>query len=336
MYNHFIFNNVRYSLIKVKDILNIYSIPKYSKKFLKNNLNELNNKMIFKFQPITPLYFVLFQDQRYIIDGLQRLEIYKNNNLFQESVIPIVDILAEDYNDINTYFNLINENNKIIENNEINDIIMEEIDEQKEKIINTTYKYFINNYPNSFKFNGKRRPYLDNNKFIEILQNIYSKYNIECEKVFIQKLLDLNNKYKKQKIEWFPAKSKVLNETLIDIIENENCLYFGMIPDQWHLHLDKIPKYMSEDKISQSLRQQVWTKYANNKLEIKCICCNLNTINAFTFESGHIIARSKGGECNINNLVPICGLCNKSMGNINMKEFIANHNYKLHNLLKMN
>ena len=83
MYNHFIFNNVRYSLIKVKDILNIYSIPKYSKKILKKNLNELNNKMIFKFQPITPLYFVLFQDQRYIIDGLHRLEIYKNNHLLR-------------------------------------------------------------------------------------------------------------------------------------------------------------------------------------------------------------------------------------------------------------
>lgn len=335
MYNNFILNNVRYSLVKVKDILNIYSIPKYSKKLINNNLNELNNKMIFKFQPITPLYFVLFKNQRYIIDGLHRLEIYKNNHLLQESIIPIVDILAEEYNDINTYFDLVNKNNKIIENtNEITDIIMEEYDEKKEIIINNVYNYFLNNYPNSFKFNGKRRPYINSDKFIEILEIIYSKYNIECENIFIQKLLDLNTKYKKQKIEWFPSKSKVLNESLIELIKNENCLYFGMVPDEWYNHLDKLPKYISEEKISQSLRQQVWTKYANNKLEIKCICCNLNTINAFTFESGHIIPRSKGGECNIDNLVPICGLCNKSMGNINMKEFMINHNYKLHKLLK--
>ena len=328
MYNNFILNNVRYSLVKVKDILNIYSIPKYSKKLINNNLNELNNKMIFKFQPITPLYFVLFKNQRYIIDGLHRLEIYKNNHLLQESIIPIVDILAEEYNDINTYFDLVNKNNKIIKNtNEITDIIMEEYDEKKEIIINNVYNYFLNNYPNSFKFNGKRRPYINSDKFIEILEIIYSKYNIECENIFIQKLLDLNTKYKKQKIEWFPSKSKVLNESLIELIKNENCLYFGMVPDEWYNHLDKLPKYISEEKISQSLRQQVWTK-----LEIKCICCNLNTINAFTFESGHIIPRSKGGECNIDNLAPICGLCNKSMGNINMKEFMINHNYKLHKL----
>lgn len=346
MHNNFILNNVRYSLIKVKEILNLYSVPRYSKKILENKFKNLNNNMIFKFQPITPIYFALYQNQRYVIDGLQRLEIYKNNNTFQDYHIPIVDILVHDYNDIHAYFEIINQNNIIPhtidskeldfinETNEINDSIMEEYDYNKEQIINNTYNYFIGNFPNSFKFNGRRRPYLDSDNFLEELNLIYIKYEIKSADELIEKLLKLNNKYKNKKIEWFPSKGKIQNDSLINIIKNENCLYFGMLPNEWVNHLDKLPEYLSEYKISQSLRQQVWTKFANNKLEIKCICCNLNTINAFTFECGHILAASKGGECNINNLVPICSLCNKSMGNINMKDFIIQHKYSLHKLLK--
>lgn len=335
MYNNFILNNARYSLIKVKDILNLYSIPKYSKKYIDTKFKDLNNKMIFKFQPITPIYFALYQNQRYLIDGLHRLEIYKTNNIFLNYEIPIVDILVHEYNDIYTYFEMINENNKIIEDKiEISDTIMEEYDDKKEYIINNTYNYFLNNYSNTFKFNGKRRPYLDSDKFLEELNIIYNKYNIKSEDDLITKLLKLNNKYKNKNIDWFPSKGKIHNDSLIKIIENENCLYFGMVSNDWINHIDKLPEYISESKISQSLRQQVWTKFANNKLEIKCICCSLNIINAFTFECGHILASSKGGECNINNLVPICSLCNKSMGNINMIEFINQHKYTIHKLLK--
>ena len=42
--------------------------------------------------------------------------------------------------------------------------------------------------------------------------------------------------------------------------------------------------------------------------------CN-NTINCFTFDCGHNIPESKGGETNISNLKPICRNCNLGMGN---------------------
>ena len=48
------------------------------------------------------------------------------------------------------------------------------------------------------------------------------------------------------------------------------------------------------------------------------------------FECGHIIPESKGGETNEDNLIPICGLCNKSMGTRNMYEYtkeIFPHSY---------
>lgn len=38
--------------------------------------------------------------------------------------------------------------------------------------------------------------------------------------------------------------------------------------------------------------------------------------------SGHVVSRYNGGEDIIDNLVPICGSCNSSMGSINMDSFI--------------
>ena len=40
-----------------------------------------------------------------------------------------------------------------------------------------------------------------------------------------------------------------------------------------------------------------------------------NTINVFNFQVGHNIPESKGGTLSLNNLKPICGRCNFSMGN---------------------
>jgi hypothetical protein len=287
--------------------------------------------MFFSFKPITPLYFVLYNKTRYIIDGLHRLNVYKHNKIFYEEKIPIVEIFAEKESDIELYFKLINDNMSLhdIYLNDTNvDVEMEDID-AKNNIIKEAHHYFIENYSNTFKYNGKRRPYLNNNIFIDKLEIIYNnkKEQIKKSNDLIKLILDLNIKYKKQDINWFPAKGKISNFNLLEIIKSNNCLYFGMLPNEWHLHLDYLPEYFSEEKISQSLRQKIWTQYSNNSLEIKCLCCNLNTINAFTFESGHIIPRANGGKCNINNLIPVCSLCNKSMSTTDMDIFMEKHNY---------
>lgn len=52
-----------------------------------------------------------------------------------------------------------------------------------------------------------------------------------------------------------------------------------------------------------------------------CWCCRSTIINTFDFEAGHVQARSKGGGDEIENLRPICGICNRSMGSENMIEF---------------
>jgi hypothetical protein len=66
--------------------------------------------------------------------------------------------------------------------------------------------------------------------------------------------------------------------------------------------------------IPKALREQVWLKQMGRVFEGKCptIWCQ-NKITVFNFESGHNIPESKGGPTTIENLIPLCGNCNKSM-----------------------
>ena len=69
-------------------------------------------------------------------------------------------------------------------------------------------------------------------------------------------------------------------------------------------------------KIPAALREQVWISQMGRKFEGKC-CVDwcTNTITVFDFQSGHNIPESKGGKTTLENLIPICGRCNLSMGN---------------------
>lgn len=69
-------------------------------------------------------------------------------------------------------------------------------------------------------------------------------------------------------------------------------------------------------KIPRALREQVWLLHCGDKLfKHKCLVtwCE-NTMTPFQFEVGHNIPESKGGTIDLDNLRPICGKCNKSMG----------------------
>ena len=72
----------------------------------------------------------------------------------------------------------------------------------------------------------------------------------------------------------------------------------------------------AKQRIPVSLKQNVWVKYNGEIYKAKCNVewCE-NHITPFTFEAGHNIPESKGGETSLDNLRPICSSCNKSMGN---------------------
>lgn len=77
-------------------------------------------------------------------------------------------------------------------------------------------------------------------------------------------------------------------------------------------------KVCSEGKkarIPKALREQVWINYNKQVFIAKChVDWCTNNITPFDFEVGHNIPESKGGTLALDNLRPICGRCNKSMG----------------------
>ena len=78
----------------------------------------------------------------------------------------------------------------------------------------------------------------------------------------------------------------------------------------------KTHKTKMSNKVPSSLKHNVWIMYVGEKFDGKCaVSWCKNRITPFTFEAGHNIPFSKGGETTIDNLRPICSDCNKSMGN---------------------
>ena len=84
------------------------------------------------------------------------------------------------------------------------------------------------------------------------------------------------------------------------------------------LRLDRMSKRAMTPKkkvISKKLREEVWLKHFGKTFSSKCpIKWCTREISVFSFEVGHNIPESKGGRTTIDNLIPICGDCNRSMG----------------------
>lgn len=140
---------------------------------------------------------------------------------------------------------------------------------------------------------------------MQTIENIFGK----SLKEIIKPELDL--KAKELNI---PKRSGLKKEELIEkIIE-----YVNNPPKTEEKQTYKKP---NKKTIPKTLKNMVWDKYIGREKGIgKCNCCN-NEIDAKHFECGHVISEATGGSTYIDNLRPICSLCNKSMGIQNMDEF---------------
>lgn len=84
---------------------------------------------------------------------------------------------------------------------------------------------------------------------------------------------------------------------------------------------------MSKDKIPSSVRNTIWLKYIGESMIGLCTCCKQTQISNNCFECGHVISEKNGGTVTIDNLRPICSACNKSMGTLDMDEFMKKYGY---------
>ena len=75
--------------------------------------------------------------------------------------------------------------------------------------------------------------------------------------------------------------------------------------------------------IPATIKRLVWNTHIGEEMgRAKCLCCKLTDITQLSFNCGHIVAESNGGELKVSNLKPICQNCNSSMGTKNMNEFM--------------
>lgn len=76
-------------------------------------------------------------------------------------------------------------------------------------------------------------------------------------------------------------------------------------------------------KIAAALREQVWLTSMGEQFKAKCTVtwCS-NQVTVFNFQCGHLLAESKGGPTTLENLRPICGRCNQSMGTMHMDHWL--------------
>ena len=87
------------------------------------------------------------------------------------------------------------------------------------------------------------------------------------------------------------------------------------------------PTKKKRKHMSKCIRREVWNQYiGEEKGTHACFCCDITIMSQFVFEVGHVISVHDNGDLAIDNLRPICSLCNKSMGTQNMVEFIKQQN----------
>jgi hypothetical protein len=70
------------------------------------------------------------------------------------------------------------------------------------------------------------------------------------------------------------------------------------------------------------LRVKVWETYIGLDVgQIDCPMCEAVKIYQINFHCSHVVADIEGGECSLENLRPLCSICNQSMGKQNMLDY---------------
>lgn len=259
-------------------------------------------------------------DKYYCIDGQHRFfameHLYKENRLYDWFVdIEIIECQGEA--EMIMYFQIINKNHPVP------DFLKKIEDVDSAARIKAIRDYITNNYPGYIsKSNQPQRPNINLDIFMNEMDKKYKLSNFETFNDFIQWFECENTEHKKlleAKYSTTEGVAKYLEKIELSTkTRNGRKFYLGLY---W---LDN-PK----NKLTAKTRHKVWkTWYAEQPPEDKspsgeilCPCCEETFISAFNFEAGHRRSFKNGGNDDISNLIPICSVCNRSMGIMDYDEY---------------
>ena len=275
----------------------------------------------------------------YLVDGQHRFNaIKKLSAKGYEQINVIVELVHVDSID------LLKDNYKLINKNTPLPEFPETIDKN---IPESVAQYFFDKYPTIWSKTNTtrvRRPHLNKNNFQESLGVLTDKLNIKNQSTLLKIVEDYNTKLSQWSFDRFPGYKSYKDPIKIEQKCKSSKIYLGLythksndygydwvksiIKEQSGVDIKSPKKNKFKVKIPQSIRKQVWYKYIGLDVgSAKCICCNFNTISQLNFEAGHIVPQSKGGPNIINNLLPICSDCNRSMSNTHMEEYITKYHH---------
>lgn len=277
------------------------------------------------------IIFVNYKDTYVLIDGQHRfssLEQLNRENIFPEVDFQIWNVDTED--EMRDIYNLHNKNTPLPELN---------FEGNSKSLIENICSYYRNKYPKAWKQDtGKRinRPFLSFNKFQEACNFLSIEMNWLTLEEFTNHIDSYNTVLSNRSLTSFPN----ITTTMYDKAKQWG-FYIGLYnyePDKpyifrWVYNIiehfagpQKAAEYRiskQSNRIPKTLRNRVWNTYiGDNIAKAYCICCNDKVISMQEFECGHVLSDANNGSQTLENLRPICGCCNKSMGKEHMKTFI--------------
>lgn len=85
----------------------------------------------------------------------------------------------------------------------------------------------------------------------------------------------------------------------------------------------KAPCAEARKTIPKKIRGEAWKIQFGDSTKGSCFCCRKELDIFDDWHAGHIVSHSNGGADTAQNLRPVCGSCNLSMGTEHMDEFKA-------------
>jgi hypothetical protein len=205
------------------------------------------------------------------------------------------------------------------------------------KILKDFKEYFNKNFKDYIKATSKpQKPHINIDKLCDYIieKRIIEELKIHTSEQFINIIIEINSYYSTLEPDKFKKFGlKDIHTLIAKKNKYNNDLYLGFYNKyEWVDRIVESKKYNKsyEDllhitydyrpKIPKSIRKKVWEGKNGTCIYGPCYCCN-EQIALDTFECGHIIPVSLGGQTNEENLLPICHNCNMDMGCINLEEY---------------
>ena len=320
---------------RIRDDTKVNEIIEYQEDYYKKN-------GIFNFIGIINIH--LCDEKYYLVDGQHRYNsIKKLTNMGYELIdIGVELVFVNSMEELKINYKLINKNTPLPE-------FPENIDKN---IPEDVARSFFEKYANIWSASNTsrvRRPHINKNNFQEALGILTNELNIKTSNELLNIVESYNSKISNWSIENFPKYKTFKDPSKIEEKCKSTKLYLGLfthhsddygygwvkniIRDKTGREIKHNPSNTFKRKIPKKIRVESWNQNINKSLgNVLCICCNSTEITPFIFEAGHIIPKSKGGEDTVNNLLPICIGCNRSMACMNMGDYIEKyHNNNLEN-----